>query len=107
MACGRLLREYQIHDIEMEIRAAAVDSSIDPKLLEPGLTSEPTTELRDALIHTLSPYNAPTKTSRCEGAGGFFMVGRGDNSKTLLATARHVDLEPAEDDYTRPGTPLR
>ncbi|EJD02803.1 uncharacterized protein FOMMEDRAFT_156149 [Fomitiporia mediterranea MF3/22] len=93
--CRNLLEEYDITDVEVEIRESVVTRSLGPKLL---LTSDfpyfdPTADVRDPLTTTLGLPISSQSTPWAEGTGGFF-IAEGDNKRLLLVTARHVVFPP-------------
>ncbi|EJD02802.1 uncharacterized protein FOMMEDRAFT_167951 [Fomitiporia mediterranea MF3/22] len=68
--CRNLLKEYNITDVEVEIRECP----------------------RSTYHHSRSPHLVPF-TPWAEGTGGFF-IAEGDNKRLLLVTARHVVFPP-------------
>lgn len=84
--CQELLHQYDIVDIEVEIRESIVTRSTSPKLLVPTSRFDPTAEVREPLTTTLGlPIYA-----QLGGTGGFFITEGGDTKRLLLVTARHV-----------------
>lgn len=90
--CQGLLGEYNINDIDVEIRESIVTRSSSPKLLTPDFTFETTAMagFRESLSPTLGIPICSESTSS-NGTGGFFIREDG-NTRLLLVTARHVVL---------------
>ncbi|KAK7447031.1 hypothetical protein VKT23_014244 [Stygiomarasmius scandens] len=95
--CQGLLREYDITDVEVEIRESVVTRLAGPRLLTSTLSFDPTADLRDPLTTTLglpiSVHSSQT-TPQPEGTGGLFITESGKPNKLLLLTARHVVFAP-------------
>ncbi|KAK0214044.1 hypothetical protein IW262DRAFT_1408250 [Armillaria fumosa] len=88
--CREVLREFDITDVEIEIRESSVIRSAGPKLLEPVSFRHPIADVQGPLTHALGLPIAAQATPNIEGTGGFFLTGGGDSKKLLLVTARHV-----------------
>jgi len=111
--CHNLLEEYNITDIDVEIRESVVTRLVGPdpvyahnsnvgthqpnttmpyppKLLRPAYNTDPIATIRDPLTTTLSlPICAESMRSN-GGTGGFFMTDDWRPGKLFLVTARHV-----------------
>ncbi|KAK0214038.1 hypothetical protein IW262DRAFT_292361 [Armillaria fumosa] len=87
--CREVLREFDITDVEVEIRESSVIRSAGPKLLEPVPFRHPIADVQGPLTHALGLPIAAQATPNIEGTGGFFMT-EGDSKKLLVVTARHV-----------------
>ncbi|KAH7888331.1 hypothetical protein F5I97DRAFT_2002004 [Phlebopus sp. FC_14] len=98
LACKAVLVEHGIEEVDVEIRESLVTRSVGPKLLEPGLTSDPTTKFRICLTPTLGLSISNAAMPWAEGTGGFFITSGGADSKVFLVTARHVVFKPDKDD---------
>jgi hypothetical protein len=88
--CQELLGEYDIADVNVEIRESMVTRSAGPKLLTPAFTSDATVEVRESLTTTLGLPICAQTTPWGEGTGGFFISESGNTKRLLLVTARHV-----------------
>ncbi|KDQ11235.1 hypothetical protein BOTBODRAFT_87441, partial [Botryobasidium botryosum FD-172 SS1] len=95
--CRDLLAEYDIADVDVEIRESMVVRSDGPKLITPAdIISDSTAEAREPLTTMLGLPICAQSTPWAEGTGGFFVLEGGDTQKVLLVTARHVVLTPQE-----------
>jgi hypothetical protein len=100
--CREILEEYDITDVDVEIRESIVarfgrkllnPMSSDPvSFYDPTNSSDPTVYLRRPLTATLGLSICAKPTPRVEGTGGFFMAEGGDSQRLFLVTARHVVL---------------
>ncbi|KAH8111889.1 hypothetical protein DFH11DRAFT_1512491 [Phellopilus nigrolimitatus] len=98
--CRELLVEFDIADVDVEIRESVVTRSAGPgpKLLKPTRSSDFTERAREPLTTTLGLPICAQSTPCVEGTGGFFIgegEGEGGNAeRLLLVTARHVLFPP-------------
>jgi hypothetical protein len=99
--CRDLLEEYDITDVEVEIRESLVTRSVGPKLLAPTqfsisslFSSHPDVDFRQPLTATLGLPICAQLTPWAEGTGGFFMAEGGDSNKLFLVTTRHAVFTP-------------
>ncbi|KAH7889041.1 hypothetical protein F5I97DRAFT_1935411 [Phlebopus sp. FC_14] len=90
--CKKVLRDRGIDDVEVEIRESKIISLAGPRLLEPGLDTDPTVDLREPFTHTLGITICSRITPWAEGTAAFFLEESGEGKRLLLATARHVVL---------------
>ncbi|KAG8752242.1 hypothetical protein FRC11_008546, partial [Ceratobasidium sp. 423] len=97
--CWKLLEKGGITDMEVEIRESVVTRSAGPKLLEPSsggiFICDPTVNIREPLTTTPCLPICSQSVSWTDGTGGFFIT-EGDNTRTLLVTARHVVFPPGK-----------
>jgi hypothetical protein len=96
--CRELLVEYNIADVNVEIRESVVTHSVGPKLLTPAKTSNPTVDAREPVTTTLGLPICAESTPWAEGTGGFFITEGGSTERLLLVTARHVVFNPGENE---------
>ncbi|KAE9397856.1 hypothetical protein BT96DRAFT_859655 [Gymnopus androsaceus JB14] len=89
--CRDILVEYDITDIDVEIRESIVTRSAGPKLLT-STYSDDTADVRDPLTTNLGLPVGSQSTPCAEGTGGFFITEGGSPERLLLVTARHVVL---------------
>ncbi|KAH8111885.1 hypothetical protein DFH11DRAFT_1546184 [Phellopilus nigrolimitatus] len=85
--CRDLLVEFNITDVEVEIRESVVTRSAraGPKLLTPSYSSEFTVHFREPFTPTLGIPICAQTTPWAEGTGGFFIAeGEGRNTKGRL-----------------------
>jgi len=61
--CLNVLREFDITDVDIEIRESSVTRSAGPKLLEPALIYDPTADVCSPLTHALGIPIAAQATS--------------------------------------------
>ncbi|KAE9384186.1 hypothetical protein BT96DRAFT_929422 [Gymnopus androsaceus JB14] len=89
-----LVVEYDITDVEIEIRESVVTRSAGPKLLTslPTVTSDLIATMREPLTTSLGLSICAQSTLWAEGTGGFFIIKEGNPKRLLLVTARHVVL---------------
>jgi hypothetical protein len=92
--CRELLVEYDIFDVDVEIRESVVTLSAGPKLLAPAYSSDPTAGIREPLTTTLGLPIGSQSMGGGEGTGGFFIAEGGNAERLLLVTARHVVFTP-------------
>ena len=97
LQCKRLLLDYGINDVDVEIRESEVIPSAGLQLLEPGSHFDPTTDAREPLAATLGITICSQSTPWAEGTGGFFLNEGSDSKRLLLVTARHVVFPPNEE----------
>ena len=90
LECRKLLYEYGIRDVDVEIRESEVTYSAGPKLLTSVHNFNPTAHVRDPLTTTLGHPICAESTPWAEGTSGFFLTEGGRNDRLLLVTARHV-----------------
>lgn len=88
--CRELLKEYNIDDVEVEIRESVVTLSAGPRLLNPVDPYDPIASVCEPLTTTLGLPICAQSTPWAEGTGGFFITEEGDTRRLLLITARHV-----------------
>jgi hypothetical protein len=96
--CRELLVEYNIADVNVEIRESVVTRSAGPKLLTPARTSNPTVDAREPVTTTLGLPICAQSTPWAEGTGGFFITEGGSTERILLVTARHFVFNPGENE---------
>ncbi|EGO23607.1 hypothetical protein SERLADRAFT_416027 [Serpula lacrymans var. lacrymans S7.9] len=90
--CLKVLQEFGINNVNIEIRESSVVRSAGPKLLPPVYSSDPTVDVRHPLTYALGLPISAQATPYTAGTGGFFMAEGNDSDKLLLITARHVVL---------------
>jgi hypothetical protein len=95
--CQELLLEYDIADVDVEIRESVVTCSAGPKLLKPAYCSDDIVDGCEPLTTTLSLPICAQSTPWSEGAGGFFITEGGNTKQLLLITARHIIFPPDQD----------
>jgi hypothetical protein len=98
LQCKRLLLEYGINDVDVEIRQSEVIRSAGPQLLQYTFHIDPTVDAREPFSTTLGITICVQSTPWVEGTGGFFLDEGGDGKRLLLATARHVVFPQADND---------
>ncbi len=96
--CRELLVEYNIADVDVEIRESVVTRSAGPKLFTSAYSFDSTVDVRDPLTTTLGLPICAQSTSWAEGTGGFFITEGGSTERLLLVTARHVVFTPDKND---------
>ena len=94
LQCKRLLLDYGIKEVDVEIRESEVIRSAGPQLLQPTFDSDATVDVREALTATLGITICAQSTPWAEGTGGFFLSEGGNGKRLLLVTARHVVFPP-------------
>ncbi|KAJ7760931.1 hypothetical protein B0H16DRAFT_1661939 [Mycena metata] len=92
--CREILLEYDIAEVEVEIRESVVTRSVGPALLEPVDSGDLTAGIREPLTPTLGLSISPASKLEVEGTGGFFVTDERDPSSLLLVTCRHAVLPP-------------
>ena len=94
--CRELLVEFNIADVDVEIRESVVTRSAGPRLLDldPYCYYDPTLGVREPLKSTLGLPICAQSTPLAEGTGGFFITEGGNAERLLLVTARHVIFTP-------------
>ena len=97
LKCKNLLEQYDIMDIEVELRESnviqsSIIQSVGPRLLEPTDEIDPTVALREPFTTTLGLVICAELMSCVEGTGGFFLeVDDGNGKKSIfLVTVRHA-----------------
>ena len=92
LKCKKLLEQYGIMDVDVELRESDIIQSVGRQLLEPTDEIDPTSTLREPLTATLGLTICAKLTPWAEGTGSFFLeVDDGNGKKSLfLVTARHV-----------------
>ena len=98
--CRGLLSNYNIVDVDVEIRESIIARSAGPRLLTPTYSSDPTVDIREPLTTTLGLPICAQRTPWAEGTGGFFISDGGNTKRVFLVTARHVVFEPNHDRNT-------
>ncbi|KAG8906989.1 hypothetical protein FRB99_005631 [Tulasnella sp. 403] len=96
--CRDLLGEYNIADVDVEIRESVATRSAGPKLLKSSRFFNPTEHISEPLTATLGLHICAQSTPWIEGTGGFFIAENGNADRLLLVTARHVVLTPDNDE---------
>ncbi|KAK0225014.1 hypothetical protein EDD85DRAFT_980166 [Armillaria nabsnona] len=96
--CRELLVEYDIADVDVEIRESVVTRSAGPKLFTSAYYSDSTVDVREPLTTTLGLPICAQSTPWAEGTGGFFITEGGNTERLLLVTARHVVFTPDKND---------
>ncbi|KAI0255840.1 hypothetical protein BJV78DRAFT_1273361 [Lactifluus subvellereus] len=92
--CRELLEEYNIADVDVEIRESVVTRSSGPTLLTPADSFDATVDVCEPLTTTLGLLICAQSTPWAEGTGGFFITEGGNTERLLLVTARHVVFTP-------------
>ena len=95
--CLGLLEEFNITDVDVELRESSVSWLAGPKLLAP-IDSDTTAHARHPLTHALGLSISARATPYFEGTGGLFMNKSRDSDKLLIVTARHVVLPPEQNE---------
>ncbi|KZT18106.1 hypothetical protein NEOLEDRAFT_1246600 [Neolentinus lepideus HHB14362 ss-1] len=93
--CRRVLRSISHLDrnqlaIEVELRVSDIIRSAGPPLLEPGLDTDPTADVREPFTSTLDIAVCSQRFPQTEGTASLFLRDGNDARKLLLLTARHV-----------------
>jgi hypothetical protein len=103
--CKRLLLEYGIDDVDVEIRQSEIIQSAGPQLLQPTTDrhSDMTNNI-DPMVDVHEPFSTALGIPICaestpgtEGTGGFFLE-VDDPQKLFLVTARHVVFPQSDND---------
>ncbi|KAF8267033.1 hypothetical protein EI94DRAFT_1786628, partial [Lactarius quietus] len=93
--CQDLLVEFNIIDVDVEIRESIVTRSVGgPKLLPYAPFYDPTVDVRESLTTSLGIPICAQSTPWAEGTGGFFISEGGNAERLLLVTARHPLFMP-------------
>ncbi|KAI0085894.1 hypothetical protein BDY19DRAFT_963551 [Irpex rosettiformis] len=97
--CLDVLKEFDIDDVDVEMRESLVfRSSGVGKLLPPIPSSflfrDPTPDIQHDFTHALGIPLCPMDAQDSSGTGGFYMSQGSDSDPLLLVTARHVVLPP-------------
>ena len=95
LQCKRLLLDYHIADVDVELRESDIIQTVGPLLLKPTDIIDPTAILRKPFTTTLGITICAQYMQWAEGTAGFFLAVPGVN-KLFLVTARHV-LFPKSD----------
>ena len=91
LQCKRILLEYDIHDVEVEIRESEIIRSAGPPLLQPASYEvDSTIDVREPLTTSLGITICARSTPWAEGTGGFFIDKGSDGGGLLLVTVHHV-----------------
>ncbi|RPD77947.1 hypothetical protein L226DRAFT_611127 [Lentinus tigrinus ALCF2SS1-7] len=102
-----LVKEFEITDVEVEIRESVVTRAAGPKLLSPPeFYSDPIANMKDPLTTALCLPISAENSPYVEGTGGFYLAEGGDSKRVFLVTARHVVFPPElglNEDYERTG----
>ena len=93
--CLRVLEEFDITDVDVELRESSVFRSAGPKLLLPVDSSDVTVDVRHPLTHALGLSISTKATPFAEGTGGIFLAKDSNSSDLLLVTAHHVVFPPS------------
>jgi hypothetical protein len=88
--CRELLVEYDIADVDVEIRESVVTRTAGPKLLAPFYSFDRPAGIREPITTTLGLPICAQSTPWAGGTGGFFISEGGNTKRLLLVTARHV-----------------
>ena len=88
--CRELLVEYDIADVDVEIRESVVTRLAGPKLLAPTYSCLRTVGICEPITTTLGLSICAQSTPWAGGSGGFFITEGGNTKRLLLVTARHV-----------------
>ncbi|KAJ3483742.1 hypothetical protein NLI96_g6102 [Meripilus lineatus] len=91
--CLKLLRQYGIDDVDVEIRHSTV--ALCGQLQAP-LPSDPVPDERHPFTTAIGHTICSKDNMKSHGTGGFFVTAKGDPHRLLLVTARHV-VFPEED----------
>ncbi|KAJ7760921.1 hypothetical protein B0H16DRAFT_1719628 [Mycena metata] len=99
--CREVLLEYDLADVEVEIRESVVTRSVGPALLEHegDLWPYATYDLRKPLTASVGLSISPASKLQRKGTGGFWLVDERDPSTLLLVTCRHVVLPESDNDH--------
>jgi hypothetical protein len=89
LQCKKLLLDYGINDVDVEIRQSEVIRSAGPQLLQPTFDIDPTVDVREPFTATLGLTVCAQSMPWAEG---------GDGKRLLLATACHVVFPQADND---------
>src|SRR5579863_1305445 len=94
--CREILVQYDIADVNVEIRESVVTREVGPKLFKSSYTytSDHTVDVREPLTPTLGIPICAQSTPWAEGTGGFFITEGGNTKRLLLVTTRHVIFTP-------------
>ncbi|KAI0086259.1 hypothetical protein BDY19DRAFT_962251 [Irpex rosettiformis] len=97
--CLDVLKEFDIDDVEVEMRESLVFRSAGlGKLFQPiyssFLTRDPISDIEHPFTHSLGIPICPQDAPESLGTGGFFMSQGNDTDPILLVTARHVVFPP-------------
>lgn len=114
-SCKQILVQFDIVDVDVEIRGSSATFLGGPKLLVPDAYpsfSKPIVDIKNPLTPTLGLPISGKLTPWAEGVGGFFIAEGGDSKRLFLVTARHVVFEPSKDDnntfeHKSPNPPRR
>lgn len=71
LQCKRLLLDYGINDVDVEIRQSEVIRSAGPQFLQPTFDIDPTVDVREPFTATLGITICAQSTPWAEGTGGF------------------------------------
>jgi hypothetical protein len=85
-----LLVEYNIADVDVEIRESIATRTAGPKLLTPVYSSDRSAGIREPITTTLGLPICAQSTPWAGGTAGFFITEGGDSKRLFLVTARHV-----------------
>ncbi|KAJ3483757.1 hypothetical protein NLI96_g6110 [Meripilus lineatus] len=85
--CLKLLQQYGIDDVDVEIRHSAV--TLCGQLQAP-IPSDPVPDERHPFTTAIGHTICPKDNIKSHGTGGFFVTTKGDPNRLLLVTARHV-----------------
>ena len=97
--CLKLLEQFAITDVEVEIRESIYTRSAGPSLLEPVLNNDPTIDVRGPVTTALGLSIAAQNTPNAQGTGGLYLAEGGKSKNVLLLTARHVVFPPPHANY--------
>ncbi|KAI0046760.1 hypothetical protein FA95DRAFT_1465730, partial [Auriscalpium vulgare] len=96
--CKDLLLEYNIDDVDVEIREAEVMRLTGPRLFQPDLSPDATVAARQPFTHTVGIPICSQSSPSVQGTAGFFLNEGGGEQRLFLVTARHVVLLPDKAD---------
>ncbi|KAG8728636.1 hypothetical protein FRC11_010554 [Ceratobasidium sp. 423] len=102
----RILKEFNIDDVEVEFRESLYHRSAGPALLKSVSNLHNTVDVRGPLTTALGLSISTAARPNAQGTMTVFFAEGGDSTKTLGLTCRHVVLEVDamhNDDYTFAG----
>ena len=110
--CFRILGEFGIEGVEVELRESCTTLLGGSKLLPPVPADDSSALVREPATHAVSLPISCGATPHLEGTGGLFVGEGGTNKRIFLLTARHVvfpasQLSNAEYSFENTSQPCR
>lgn len=94
--CKKVLKEYEITDVEIAFRESVFTRSAGLQFLDHASRLDPTVDIRGPFTAALGIQIAPKALPYLEGTGCLYLCESSESDRVFLLTARHVVLPPGE-----------